>query len=190
MNITCNWCFSLLNSYSGKKKTVFKMNFFLETLRFIGLLIYLILEAFVLLFIPVRKKSVAGEIVLITGAGSGMGRLLALKFGQLGATLVLWDINVEGNKETARLARENGARVHAYTCDCSRRQDVYQVADQVKYGLCQWFCVQQFEFNASTTNFLARSQYPQSSGMRNCGKRWAFHLKVLKEDSYLSAHIL
>ncbi|XP_066479682.1 epidermal retinol dehydrogenase 2-like isoform X2 [Tiliqua scincoides] len=108
------------------------MNFFLETLRFIGLLVYFTLEAFVLLFIPARKKNVTGEIVLITGAGSGVGRLLALKFGQLGATLVLWDINVEGNKETARLARENGVRVHVYTCDCSKRQEVYQVADQVK----------------------------------------------------------
>ncbi|XP_053103178.1 epidermal retinol dehydrogenase 2 isoform X2 [Hemicordylus capensis] len=109
------------------------MNFFLETLRFIGLFLYLILESFFLLFIPVRKKNVAGEIVLITGAGSGIGRIMALKFSRLGATLVLWDINVEGNKETARLARENGAtRVHYYTCDCSKRQEIYQVADQVK----------------------------------------------------------
>ncbi|CAI5779487.1 epidermal retinol dehydrogenase 2-like [Podarcis lilfordi] len=109
------------------------MNFFLETLRVIGLSVYFILESFVLLFIPVRKKNVTGEIVLITGAGSGIGRLMALKFARLGATLVLWDISVEGNKETARLARKNGAaRVHNYTCDCSKRQEVYQVADQVK----------------------------------------------------------
>ncbi|XP_034981311.1 epidermal retinol dehydrogenase 2 [Zootoca vivipara] len=109
------------------------MNFFLETLRAIGLTVYFTLESFVLLFIPVRKKNVTGEIVLITGAGSGIGRLMALKFARLGATLVLWDINVEGNKETARLARKNGAvRVHNYSCDCSKRQEVYQVADQVK----------------------------------------------------------
>ncbi|XP_061455254.1 epidermal retinol dehydrogenase 2-like isoform X2 [Rhineura floridana] len=109
------------------------MNFFLETLRFIGLLIYLMLESLFLLFIPVRKKNVAGEIVLITGAGSGIGRLMALKFAHLGATLVLWDINQEGNKETARLARKNGTvRVHDYTCDCSKRQEIYRVSDQVK----------------------------------------------------------
>ncbi|XP_061455264.1 epidermal retinol dehydrogenase 2-like isoform X3 [Rhineura floridana] len=107
------------------------MNFFLETLRFIGLLIYLMLESLFLLFIPVRKKNVAGEIVLITGAGSGIGRLMALKFAHLGATLVLWDINQEGNKETARLARKNGTvRVHDYTCDCSKRQEIYRVSDQ------------------------------------------------------------
>lgn len=109
------------------------MNFFLETLQFIVLLVYYLLESLVFLVIPRRKKNVSGEIVLITGAGSGIGRLLAVKFARLGATVVLWDINQEGLNGTVRLARENGAgRVHSYVCDCSKRQDIYRVADQVK----------------------------------------------------------
>ncbi|NXC33110.1 RDHE2 dehydrogenase, partial [Campylorhamphus procurvoides] len=109
------------------------MNFFLETLKVTGLVVYYILESLVFLIVPRRKKNVSGEIVLITGAASGIGRLLSLKFGKLGATLVLWDINQEGLKETVRLAKENGApRVHCYICDCSKRQDIYRVADQVK----------------------------------------------------------
>lgn len=87
--------------------------------------------------VPVRKKNVSGEIVLVTGAGSGIGRLLAIKFASLGATVVIWDINEEGLNGTVRVARENGAgRVHSYVCDCSKRQDVYRVADQVKYLIC------------------------------------------------------
>lgn len=110
------------------------MNFLLETLKVIGLLFYYLLEAFVFLIVPKRKKSVSGEIVLITGAGSGIGRLLSLKFASLGATVVLWDINEEGLKETSKLVRKNGAvRVHSYICDCSKRQDIYRVADQVKF---------------------------------------------------------
>ncbi|NWW77280.1 RDHE2 dehydrogenase, partial [Climacteris rufus] len=109
------------------------MNFFLETLKCFGLLIYYLLESLVFLVVPKPKKNVSGEIVLITGAGSGIGRLLALKFARLGATLVLWDINEEGLNTTVRLARENGAgRVQSYICDCSKRQDIYRVADQVK----------------------------------------------------------
>ncbi|OCT76834.1 short chain dehydrogenase/reductase family 16C member 5 L homeolog isoform X1 [Xenopus laevis] len=109
------------------------MNIFLETLKVLLLTIYLSLESLFLWFLPSRRKDVAGEIVLITGAGSGIGRLMALEFARLGATLVLWDINEEGNKETCRLAKKNGTvRVHAYLCDCSKRQEVYKVADQVK----------------------------------------------------------
>ncbi|KYO26071.1 epidermal retinol dehydrogenase 2 [Alligator mississippiensis] len=80
-----------------------------------------------------RKKNVTGEIVLITGAGSGIGRLMALKFAHLGAVLVLWDVNREGNKETGRLAKEVGAvSIHTYTCDCSKKQEIYEYADKVK----------------------------------------------------------
>ncbi|XP_028659381.1 epidermal retinol dehydrogenase 2 isoform X1 [Erpetoichthys calabaricus] len=109
------------------------MNFFLETLQVMVLSIYYLLEAFVKLFIPTRRKNVAGEIVLISGAGSGIGRLMSLEFAKLGATLVLWDINQDGNKETARLVKENGGlRVYTYQCDCSNKTEIYRVADQVK----------------------------------------------------------
>lgn len=110
------------------------MNFFLETLKVIVLLVYYVLESLVFLVVPGRKKNVSGEIVLITGAGSGIGRLLAVKFASLGATVVLWDINQEGLNCTVGLAKERGTgRVHSYVCDCSKRQDIYRVADQVKY---------------------------------------------------------
>ncbi|NXK95580.1 RDHE2 dehydrogenase, partial [Formicarius rufipectus] len=109
------------------------MNFFVETLKVIGLVVYYLLESLVFLIVPRPKKNVSGEIVLITGAASGIGRLLSLKFARLGATLVLWDVNQEGLKQTVKLARGSGApRVHCYVCDCSKRQDIYRVADQVK----------------------------------------------------------
>ncbi|XP_007889201.1 epidermal retinol dehydrogenase 2 isoform X1 [Callorhinchus milii] len=109
------------------------MNFLVETLRVLLLSVYYALEALVRLVVPPRRKSVRGEIVLVTGAGSGIGRLLSLHFARLGSTLVLWDINKEGNEESGRLSREQGApRVYTYLCDCSQRADVYRVADQVK----------------------------------------------------------
>lgn len=102
---------------------------------FLGKSVFALLEALTFTLIPKPRKNVAGEIVLITGAGSGLGRLLALKFARLGAVLVLWDINKEGNEETCRMAQDTGAtRVYAYTCDCSRKEEVYRVADQVKPG--------------------------------------------------------
>lgn len=78
------------------------------------------------------KKSVRGEIVLVTGAGSGIGRLLTLRFAQLGARLVVWDVNEKANKETAQLVRDRGGEATAYTVDLSKREDVYRVAEKVK----------------------------------------------------------
>ncbi|XP_059971746.1 epidermal retinol dehydrogenase 2 isoform X1 [Mesoplodon densirostris] len=100
---------------------------------FLGKSLFALLEAMVFALIPRPQKNVAGEIVLITGSGSGLGRLLALKFARLGSVLVLWDVSQEGNEETCKMAREAGAtRVYAYTCDCSRKEEVYRVADEVK----------------------------------------------------------
>ncbi|NXP67480.1 RDHE2 dehydrogenase, partial [Chloropsis cyanopogon] len=80
-----------------------------------------------------RKRCFAGEIVLITGSANGIGRQVALKLAPLGVTLVLWDIDDEGNKETSRLAQQNGAsRVFVYHCDCSNREEVYEQAEKVK----------------------------------------------------------
>ncbi|XP_040117192.1 short-chain dehydrogenase/reductase family 16C member 6 [Oryx dammah] len=109
------------------------MNVVLDTSIFLGKFLYYFLESLFYKIIPKKNKDVTGEIVLITGAASGLGRLLAIEFARLGAILVLWDINEEGNMETCRMIKEKrDAKVFAYTCNCSNRQDVYRVADQVK----------------------------------------------------------
>lgn len=69
------------------------MNLFLELLLFLATLLYSYLEALVKLFVPVRRKSLSGELVLITGAGHGVGRATALEFAKRQSRLVLWDIN-------------------------------------------------------------------------------------------------
>ncbi|CAM9638297.1 unnamed protein product [Lampetra fluviatilis] len=89
---------------------------------------------------PRAPKSVRDEVCLVTGAARGLGRLFALELATRGVdALVLWDVDGEGNEETAALARRAAAdagvacpRVLAYTCDVSKRVDVYRVAGLVR----------------------------------------------------------
>ncbi|KAM9329538.1 17-beta-hydroxysteroid dehydrogenase 13-like [Gastrophryne carolinensis] len=108
------------------------MALFLEFLALFVVAIYSYLEAFVKLFIPIKRKTVRGEIVLITGAGHGIGRLTAIEFAKLQSIVVLWDINQEGIEETAELCRDLGAKAYAYVVDCSKRDDIYSAAEKVK----------------------------------------------------------
>ncbi|XP_017928746.1 estradiol 17-beta-dehydrogenase 11-like [Manacus vitellinus] len=108
------------------------MNLFLELLLFLGTLVYSYLEAFVKLFVPVRRKSVSGELVLITGAGHGVGRATALEFAKRQSRLVLWDISKHGVEETAAECKGLGATVETFVVDCSKREEIYSAAEKVK----------------------------------------------------------
>lgn len=110
------------------------MNLVVETLVTLLLFFYYILEAIVLFCVPfsLRRKDVKGQKVLITGSGSGLGRLMAIKFGKLGCEVILMDVNQKGNEATARDLGQEGVTCHAYTCDLSRRDDVKKVMEQIK----------------------------------------------------------
>ncbi|RMC13643.1 hypothetical protein DUI87_08720 [Hirundo rustica rustica] len=108
------------------------MNLFLELLLFLVTLVYSYVEAFVKLFLPVRRKSLSGELVLITGAGHGVGRATALEFAKRQSRLVLWDINKHGVEETAAECEKLGATVQTFVVDCSKREEIYSTAEKVK----------------------------------------------------------
>ncbi|XP_067413487.1 estradiol 17-beta-dehydrogenase 11-like [Emydura macquarii macquarii] len=108
------------------------MNLFMELLLLLATIMYSFIEAFVKLFIPVKRKSVSGEIVLITGAGHGIGRLTAYEFANRQSRLVLWDINKDGIEETAAECRRLGATAHAFVVDCSEKEEIYSAAEKVK----------------------------------------------------------
>ncbi|XP_002736979.1 retinol dehydrogenase 10-B-like [Saccoglossus kowalevskii] len=83
-------------------------------------------------FVPPTKKSLVGEIVLITGAGSGIGRLMAINFAKHGCTLVLWDIDKDSNDETTEIITALGGKAYGYRCDVTNKDEVYRLAEQIK----------------------------------------------------------
>jgi len=112
-----------------------ELELLLDSLLYTVKLLYFMIEGMIFACIPAAwmpKKSVRGQKVLITGSGSGMGRLMSQRFAELGSELILWDINTEGNEETAELVKKQGAAVHTYTVDLSDRAAIYAAADKVK----------------------------------------------------------
>lgn len=70
-----------------------------------------------------------GKVVAITGAASGIGRGLALRFGEYGAKLSLADINEANLAQVEAELKEKGAQVVARRFDVSSVEDVQEFAD-------------------------------------------------------------
>ena len=76
-------------------------------------------------------KDFRDKVVVITGAGSGMGRDLAVKLARMGAKLAISDLNPDGLAVTERLVAETGAPVHAQLLNVAEREAVLEYADTV-----------------------------------------------------------
>lgn len=64
------------------------------------------------------------KVVLITGAGTGIGRAAALAFAREGASLVLGNRNERAGEETVKAARALGARAEFRRTDVTRAGDI------------------------------------------------------------------
>ena len=77
------------------------------------------------------------KIVVITGAGSGIGRALALEFGRLGARMAINDRDRGSLDETVSLLEDQGVKyVFAADFDVSSNKDMHSFARtiQQKWG--------------------------------------------------------
>ena len=73
------------------------------------------------------------KIIVVTGAASGIGRALAIRFNQEGAKkIIAVDMNIEGAQETANLV--NGEAMHA---DVSKEVDIKNVINKLGNRNCK-----------------------------------------------------
>ncbi|PZN26178.1 MAG: hypothetical protein DIU71_18845, partial [Proteobacteria bacterium] len=61
-----------------------------------------------------------GKLAVITGAGRGIGRAMALAFAARGANLALLDVNTEDLARTRAQCEATGVRASTHRCNVAR----------------------------------------------------------------------
>ncbi len=75
-----------------------------------------------------RMKSFKDKVVVVTGAGSGIGRATALAFAKEGASLVIADIHFDRLEEVSGEIEKLGTKVYSRRVDVSDRSQVEHFA--------------------------------------------------------------
>lgn len=77
----------------------------------------------------------ANRVAVVTGAGQGLGRAIALRYAAEGAWVAVVDMNEETAGAVADEIREAGGKALAYACDVSKRAQVEQTATAIAADL-------------------------------------------------------
>ena len=115
-------------------------------------------------------KIQSGQVAVITGAGSGIGRALALACAARGMHLVIADIELSAANETAAMVAELGVTAIAIEIDVSDPQQINDMAEQ---------CWQQFDACDLLINNAGVSVNKPLSECTASDWQWVFSVNTL-----------
>ncbi|MBN8440986.1 MAG: SDR family oxidoreductase [Thauera sp.] len=78
-----------------------------------------------------QRGFLAGKVAIVTGAGQGIGRGVALQLAEQGAKVVVSDINADTAAETVSIALSRGDDALAIGCDIADSASVEALVDEV-----------------------------------------------------------
>jgi NAD(P)-dependent dehydrogenase (short-subunit alcohol dehydrogenase family) len=83
-----------------------------------------------------------GRSAMVTGAGMGIGRAIALAFADEGVGVVVADINPGAGQETVELIRKKGGKAFFVECDVSKREDAKAMVETAvkEFGSLDYAC--------------------------------------------------
>ena len=79
------------------------------------------------------KKTLTGMVAVVTGAGHGIGRELALQLSRMGVRVVCWDVNATTCDQTASDVNAEGGQAWALEVDVGDRKQVAEAAQKTRY---------------------------------------------------------
>ncbi len=81
--------------------------------------------------LPKSMKHLENKVILVTGAGQGMGRGIALAVSQAGAKVVAGDLHLEGVEETIALVEEAGGTGLALFLDVTKADTISAAVEKI-----------------------------------------------------------
>ncbi|KAL0272518.1 UNVERIFIED_CONTAM: hypothetical protein PYX00_005454 [Menopon gallinae] len=106
----------------------------LEVLWILLLTIPAIAKTLYRAFVDIRETKLKNKVVVITGAGNGLGKEMALQMAREGCRIACVDIQEKKNKETeTAIACLTGRKedVRSYRCDVSNLAEVEKLAEDI-----------------------------------------------------------
>lgn len=109
-----------------------------------------------------------GEVAVVTGAGAGIGRAIALLFAEAGAAVVVSDLNAESAAAVAECITQAGGKSFSVACNVTKEEDLVALVDAAVT-----------EFGALTILVNnAGGGGPKPFDMPMADFRWAYELNV------------
>ena len=78
-----------------------------------------------------RMFSLSEKSAVVTGAGSGIGKAIALALAKQGAFVDVLEVNVEAANDTVEQIRSAGGQADVFECDVSNHGQVQEVFDKL-----------------------------------------------------------